>query len=78
MFLLLLCRPDEVKEIFTKFGDIKDVYIPRDYYTKCVALFLFDSFFPPHLLLLVFDSFLSPSVVLWAQRAEGVRLRTVS
>jgi len=25
---------DELKEVFGKFGEVKDVYIPRDFYTK--------------------------------------------
>jgi FUS-interacting serine-arginine-rich protein 1 len=27
----------DLRKIFEKFGDIRDVYIPKDYYTKCVA-----------------------------------------
>eukprot|EP00741_Cyanophora_paradoxa_P000199 tig00000402_g193.t1 len=28
------CKPDELREMFSKFGDIKDVYLPLDYYTR--------------------------------------------
>lgn len=27
------CRADEVREKFERFGEIRDVYLPRDYYT---------------------------------------------
>lgn len=29
----LCCRADEVREKFERFGEIRDVYLPRDYYT---------------------------------------------
>ncbi|OMJ67511.1 hypothetical protein SteCoe_35300 [Stentor coeruleus] len=29
-----LVKPDELREFFSKFGDVCDVYIPRDYYTQ--------------------------------------------
>lgn len=28
-----LRRPDEVRGMFEKFGDIRDVYLPKDFYT---------------------------------------------
>jgi hypothetical protein len=28
------CRPDDVRYMFEKYGDIRDVYMPMDYYTK--------------------------------------------
>ena len=27
-------REDDLKDVFTKFGRLRDVYIPLDYYTK--------------------------------------------
>jgi hypothetical protein len=30
----LACSEREVKEAFSKYGDVRDVYIPRDYHTK--------------------------------------------
>lgn len=31
--MLNKCRADEVREKFERFGEIRDVYLPRDYYT---------------------------------------------
>ncbi|CAM0873394.1 unnamed protein product [Alopecurus aequalis] len=28
------CRPDDLRRPFGKFGRVKDIYLPRDYYTK--------------------------------------------
>jgi len=28
------CRPEELRKLFQKYGDISDVYIPLDYYTR--------------------------------------------
>lgn len=30
----LFCRIEDLRDIFSKFGCIKDVYIPRDYYSR--------------------------------------------
>lgn len=27
-------KPDEIKSLFSKYGEIRDVYIPRDYYSQ--------------------------------------------
>lgn len=27
-------RPEDVRHMFEKFGEVKDVYLPRDYYTQ--------------------------------------------
>lgn len=32
------CRPDEVKQAFERYGEVRDVYMPKDYYSGCVAL----------------------------------------
>lgn len=34
LFVLLLFREDEVRSTFGKYGPLKDVYIPQDYYTR--------------------------------------------
>jgi FUS-interacting serine-arginine-rich protein 1 len=31
-----LCSDGDLRKIFEKFGDIRDVYIPKDFYSKCV------------------------------------------
>lgn len=31
---LLLCRTDEMRELFGKYGPLKDVYLPMDYYSR--------------------------------------------
>lgn len=36
MFLfhyVLLCRPEDLRKPFGQFGTLKDVYLPKDYYT---------------------------------------------
>ena len=35
---MFLCRKAEVEELFTPFGNVKDVYLPLNHYTRCVAL----------------------------------------
>lgn len=35
-FTLRSCRPDDVRYKFERYGEIRDVYLPRDYYSKCV------------------------------------------
>ena len=30
----MINRPNDIKDYFKVFGDVRDVYIPRDYYTK--------------------------------------------
>ncbi|OMJ78367.1 hypothetical protein SteCoe_21851 [Stentor coeruleus] len=37
-------KPDELREFFSKFGDVRDVYIPRDYYTQKSRGFCFVEF----------------------------------
>jgi hypothetical protein len=32
-----LCRQEEVRKLFEKFGEVRDVYLPRDYYTRHVV-----------------------------------------
>jgi len=31
--LYLVCRPEDLHDPFGQFGPVKDVYLPRDYYT---------------------------------------------
>ena len=31
-------RPEELRAPFERFGVVRDVYIPKDYYTGCVSL----------------------------------------
>jgi hypothetical protein len=31
------CRPDEVKQAFERYGEVRDVYMPKDFYTGCVS-----------------------------------------
>jgi len=38
-------RPDELKRIFSRYGDVRDVYIPEDYYTKRARGFAFVEFY---------------------------------
>lgn len=33
-FWLFLCRSDELRALFERFGEVRDVYLPRDYYTE--------------------------------------------
>nr|AGE46135.1 arginine/serine-rich splicing factor SCL25A transcript III [Sorghum bicolor] len=28
------CRPDDLRRPFGKFGRVKDIYLPKDYYTR--------------------------------------------
>jgi RNA recognition motif-containing protein len=28
------CRSEEVREKFERYGEIRDIYLPKDYYTK--------------------------------------------
>lgn len=36
VLLLLLFRPEDIRKEFERYGDVRDVYIPKDYYTRCV------------------------------------------
>lgn len=38
-------RPDEIRRIFIRYGDVRDVYIPTDYYSKKPRGFAFVEFF---------------------------------
>lgn len=33
IFLLVVCRPEDLRGPFGQFGPLKDIYLPRDYYT---------------------------------------------
>lgn len=35
-------RADELQELFNKFGDVKDVYMPKDYHTKYDTLLVLE------------------------------------
>jgi hypothetical protein len=35
---LLLHRPDDVRKMFEKYGEVRDVYLPLDHYTRCAVL----------------------------------------
>jgi hypothetical protein len=35
------CRPDDLRKEFEKFGEVRDVYIPKDFYTRCVSSAVF-------------------------------------
>lgn len=37
-------KPDELRDFFSKFGEVRDVYIPRDYYTQKSRGFCFVEF----------------------------------
>jgi RNA recognition motif-containing protein len=37
-------KPDELREFFSKYGEVRDVYIPRDYYTQKSRGFCFVEF----------------------------------
>lgn len=42
--LIGMCRPEELRSPFERFGPVRDVYIPRDYYSGsvfCLHLFFF-------------------------------------
>nr|CAB3503431.1 unnamed protein product [Digitaria exilis] len=41
------CRPDDLRRPFGKFGRVKDVYLPRDYYTGDPRGFGFIQYFDP-------------------------------
>ncbi|KAF7007388.1 hypothetical protein CFC21_022332 [Triticum aestivum] len=41
------CRPDDLRRPFAQFGRLKDVYIPRDYYTQEPRGFGFVQYFDP-------------------------------
>jgi hypothetical protein len=32
----VLCRPEDIRKEFERYGDVRDVYIPKDFYTRCV------------------------------------------
>lgn len=38
MNYIVLCRPEELRIPFERFGHVRDVYIPKDYYTGLVFL----------------------------------------
>lgn len=31
---IFFCRSDELRALFERFGEVRDVYLPRDYYTE--------------------------------------------
>ncbi|KAF5841380.1 hypothetical protein DUNSADRAFT_13248 [Dunaliella salina] len=41
------CRPDELRAMFTRYGDVRDCYMPRDYYTGKPRGFGFVEFLDP-------------------------------
>ncbi|KAL6878291.1 hypothetical protein ACP4OV_012461 [Aristida adscensionis] len=41
------CRPDDLRRPFGKFGRLKDIYLPRDYYTGDPRGFGFIQYFDP-------------------------------
>jgi len=41
------CRPDDLRRPFGKFGRVKDIYLPRDYYTGDPRGFGFIQYFDP-------------------------------
>uniref|UniRef100_A0A804PRT8 RRM domain-containing protein n=1 Tax=Zea mays TaxID=4577 RepID=A0A804PRT8_MAIZE len=43
----LCCRPDDLRRPFGKFGPVKDIYLPKDYYTREPRGFGFIQYFDP-------------------------------
>ncbi|KAL5680858.1 hypothetical protein ACJX0J_007243, partial [Zea mays] len=41
------CRPDDLRRPFGKFGPVKDIYLPKDYYTREPRGFGFIQYFDP-------------------------------
>ncbi|EER92211.1 hypothetical protein BDA96_01G382100 [Sorghum bicolor] len=41
------CRPDDLRRPFGKFGRVKDIYLPKDYYTREPKGFGFIQYFDP-------------------------------
>ncbi|CAD6342732.1 unnamed protein product [Miscanthus lutarioriparius] len=41
------CRPDDLRRPFGKFGRLKDIYLPKDYYTREPKGFGFIQYFDP-------------------------------
>lgn len=37
----VLCRPEDLRIPFERFGQVKDVYLPKNYYTGYAVLLLF-------------------------------------
>lgn len=37
MLLYWICRPEDIRKEFERYGEVRDVYIPKDFYTKCVT-----------------------------------------
>jgi len=33
-FLLICCRPEDIRVPFEEFGPVKDVYLPRNFHTR--------------------------------------------
>ncbi|CAM0875469.1 unnamed protein product [Alopecurus aequalis] len=44
----LSCRPDDLRVPFERFGPVRDVYLPRDYYSKEPRGFAFVEFVDPY------------------------------
>lgn len=40
-FLGFLCRPEDLRRPFGQFGPLKDIYLPRDYYTGLVLPYFY-------------------------------------
>ncbi|KAL0338042.1 UNVERIFIED_CONTAM: Serine/arginine-rich SC35-like splicing factor SCL33 [Sesamum calycinum] len=41
------CRPEDLREPFGEFGPLKDIYLPRDYYTGNLVAFGFVQYVDP-------------------------------
>lgn len=46
LWYLFLCRPEDLRIPFERFGPIKDIYLPKNYYTGLILFPQFLNFFP--------------------------------
>ncbi|KAM7272699.1 hypothetical protein ACFE04_027362 [Oxalis oulophora] len=69
------CRPDDLRAPFEHFGAVKDIYLPRDYYTKPAGKCL--PFFLDHHELHIFADYIPLSKVYGLHVVEGLEADTI-
>lgn len=55
--VMVWCRPEDLRVPFEKYGPVKDVYLPKNYYTGYASLCYVQLFFSQYMLILIYQIF---------------------